>query len=246
MEGLPPGSPSHVQAGVISIGGASPHRSTHRSPARSARPKCRCRRRCSCARRLLSWMARMAMIPLFSAMLRASCFRERRFVGLRKRVDGQEADRCTTARSESEACDLPGFRVDSLACAWLRLGMLRRRDRRPPNRARASRRASRAAAVLALLDETVLACRKPTRSGLKLRPHHLRVALRDDAFAEPQAHQQHLVGRLLQRQRVVGDEAVAARLDLRQPGLRMPLGRPWRACTPSTVSRPCAPGPTPT
>ena len=45
-----------------------------------------------------------------------------------------------------------------------------------------------------------------------------------DAFGEPQAHQQELVGHLRAQQHLVGDDAVAERFDPHQPGFRTPLG----------------------
>ena len=69
-------------------------------------------------------------------------------------------------------------------------------------------------------------------------------ARRVDAFGEPQPHQQELVGHLLARQRVVGDEAVAAASTrISQASGRFSVAVAWRS--PSMSSRPCAPGPMP-
>src|SRR5262249_50369343 len=52
-----------------------------------------------------------------------------------------------------------------------------------------------------------------------------RVALHLDAFGEPKAHQQELVGGLARGERLVGDDAMAARLDAQKPSLGPLLGR---------------------
>ena len=62
------------------------------------------------------------------------------------------------------------------------------------------------------------------RFGSSARPDKRRVALRVDAFGEPQAHQQKFVGALFAVEMIVGDDAVAVGLDPHQPRFGTLLG----------------------
>ena len=62
------------------------------------------------------------------------------------------------------------------------------------------------------------------RAGSSAAAGQRGVALRIDAFREPQSHQQEFVGALLAVERVVGDDAVARGLDPHQPGFRPLFG----------------------
>ena len=86
-------------------------------------------------------------------------------------------------------------------------------------------RAGDAQAAVDRLDQALVRRATAMRAGSSGWPAKRRVALGVDAFGEPQTHQQIFVGLLGARQRLVGDDAMAAGLDTHQPGLGAPLGR---------------------
>ena len=214
MEGPPPGGPSLFGLGV----GFSASR-PRRSPSITS----------SICTRIRSGPPTLdAFVGADEAMpcLWRCCGQRLRSGGWRpaRRPRGAGTERCNNGEAEKQAHEnLPGFR----ATASKGEGRLRdtqaarsattesstsqpsRVARRRPSPARSTKPCSR---------------RKASRAGAEAAPAHLAIARRLDAFAQPQAHQQHLVGRFLQRQQLVGDEAVAVAPRPSPASLRVPLG----------------------
>ena len=83
------------------------------------------------------------------------------------------------------------------------------------------------------------------RASIERMAGERRVALRVDAFGEPQAHQQKFVGLLGARQRFVRRSTPwpFASTRISHDSGRFSVEVAWRS--PSITSRPCAPGPMP-
>ena len=84
----------------------------------------------------------------------------------------------------------------------------------------------------AVISTKPLSRKAAIRAGVERPAGQRRVALRIDAFGEPQAHQQKFVGDFLAREHVVGDEAMPVVLDAGEPSLRALFGR---GCMPVAV-----------